>query len=155
MSLCHCLHTYLVTGKSKGGCFMGTAGCRSGWGVFLCQPCPGGSTQPWEQDKFLPSLPLLQSPHDFPSLCSFIHRHDEAFSTEPLKNTGRGPPLGFYHVQNVSTFPSGTPSPAQLPAPIPGAAPSSSVSAFSAHHIPFQTRQCAHVLFLSLRLLWR
>lgn len=34
---------------------------------------------------------------------SFIHRHDEAFSTEPLKNTGRGPPLGFYHVQNVST----------------------------------------------------
>lgn len=74
---------------------MGTAGCRSGWGVFLCQPCPGGSTQPWEQDKFLPSLPLLQSPHDFPSLCSFIHRHDEAFSTEPLKNTGRGPPLGF------------------------------------------------------------
>ncbi|NXM70851.1 KIF1B protein, partial [Serilophus lunatus] len=32
---------------------------------------------------------------------NFIHRHDEAFSTEPLKNTGRGPPLGFYHVQNV------------------------------------------------------
>ncbi|KYO40371.1 kinesin-like protein KIF1A isoform C [Alligator mississippiensis] len=31
---------------------------------------------------------------------NFIHRHDEAFSTEPLKNTGRGPPLGFYHVQN-------------------------------------------------------
>uniref|UniRef100_A0A8B9VJA4 plus-end-directed kinesin ATPase n=1 Tax=Anas zonorhyncha TaxID=75864 RepID=A0A8B9VJA4_9AVES len=24
---------------------------------------------------------------------NFIHRHDEAFSTEPLKNTGRGPPL--------------------------------------------------------------
>ncbi|XDV27171.1 hypothetical protein PO909_030748 [Leuciscus waleckii] len=33
---------------------------------------------------------------------NFIHRHDEAFSTEPLKNTGRGPPLGFYHVQNIS-----------------------------------------------------
>uniref|UniRef100_A0A8C5WBI5 plus-end-directed kinesin ATPase n=1 Tax=Microcebus murinus TaxID=30608 RepID=A0A8C5WBI5_MICMU len=32
---------------------------------------------------------------------NFIHRHDEAFSTEPLKNTGRGPPLGFYHVQNT------------------------------------------------------
>uniref|UniRef100_A0A3P9M376 plus-end-directed kinesin ATPase n=1 Tax=Oryzias latipes TaxID=8090 RepID=A0A3P9M376_ORYLA len=32
----------------------------------------------------------------------FIHRHDEAFSTEPLKNTGRGPPLGFYHVQNIA-----------------------------------------------------
>ncbi|GAB1285264.1 Kinesin-like protein KIF1A [Apodemus speciosus] len=36
---------------------------------------------------------------------NFIHRHDEAFSTEPLKNTGRGPPLGFYHVQNVNAGP--------------------------------------------------
>ena len=36
------------------------------------------------------------------SIFSFLHRHDEAFSTEPLKNTGKGPPLGFYHVQNVS-----------------------------------------------------
>ncbi|XP_059559799.1 kinesin-like protein KIF1A isoform X30 [Myotis daubentonii] len=33
---------------------------------------------------------------------NFIHRHDEAFSTEPLKNMGRGPPLGFYHVQNIA-----------------------------------------------------
>ncbi|KAM9795993.1 kinesin-like protein KIF1A isoform 5-T5 [Syngnathus typhle] len=33
---------------------------------------------------------------------NFIHRHDEAFSTEPLKNPGRGPPLGFYHVQNIA-----------------------------------------------------
>nr|XP_015831895.2 kinesin-like protein KIF1A isoform X10 [Nothobranchius furzeri] len=33
---------------------------------------------------------------------NFIHRHDEAFSTEPLKNTGHGPPLGFYHVQNIA-----------------------------------------------------
>ncbi|XP_031437358.1 kinesin-like protein KIF1A isoform X5 [Clupea harengus] len=33
---------------------------------------------------------------------NFIHRHDEAFSTEPLKNTGRGPALGFYHVQNIT-----------------------------------------------------
>lgn len=41
------------------------------------------------------------------SFYSFIHRHDEAFSTEPLKNTGRGPPLGFYHVQNVR--PEGSP----------------------------------------------
>lgn len=32
---------------------------------------------------------------------SFLHRHDEAFSTEPLKNGGKGAPLGFYHVQNV------------------------------------------------------
>ncbi|XP_058498542.1 kinesin-like protein KIF1B isoform X3 [Solea solea] len=33
---------------------------------------------------------------------NFLHRHDEAFSTEPLKNTGKGAPLGFYHVQNIS-----------------------------------------------------
>ncbi|XP_043978880.1 kinesin-like protein KIF1B isoform X4 [Gambusia affinis] len=33
---------------------------------------------------------------------NFLHRHDEAFSTEPLKNIGKGAPLGFYHVQNVS-----------------------------------------------------
>uniref|UniRef100_UPI00358F0366 kinesin-like protein KIF1A isoform X2 n=1 Tax=Myxine glutinosa TaxID=7769 RepID=UPI00358F0366 len=33
---------------------------------------------------------------------NFIHRQDESFSTEPLKNAGRGPPLGFYHVQNIS-----------------------------------------------------
>ena len=38
----------------------------------------------------------------FFGLLSFLHRHDEAFSTEPLKNNGRGSPLGFYHVQNVS-----------------------------------------------------
>uniref|UniRef100_A0A3Q3KKZ5 plus-end-directed kinesin ATPase n=1 Tax=Monopterus albus TaxID=43700 RepID=A0A3Q3KKZ5_MONAL len=31
---------------------------------------------------------------------NFLHRHDEAFSTEPLKN--KGAPLGFYHVQNIS-----------------------------------------------------
>ncbi|XP_075898420.1 kinesin-like protein KIF1B isoform X4 [Nelusetta ayraudi] len=33
---------------------------------------------------------------------NFLHRHDEAFSTEPLKNGGKGAPLGFYHVQNIS-----------------------------------------------------
>lgn len=33
---------------------------------------------------------------------SFLHRHDEAFSTEPVKNTGKGNPPGFYHLQNVS-----------------------------------------------------
>ncbi|XP_053706338.1 kinesin-like protein KIF1B isoform X9 [Synchiropus splendidus] len=33
---------------------------------------------------------------------NFLHRHDEAFSTEPLKNTGKGTPLAFYHVQNIS-----------------------------------------------------
>ncbi|XP_035239461.1 kinesin-like protein KIF1B isoform X1 [Anguilla anguilla] len=33
---------------------------------------------------------------------NFLHRHDEAFSTEPLKNAGKGSPLGFYHVQNIA-----------------------------------------------------
>ncbi|KAK6629952.1 hypothetical protein RUM43_003773 [Polyplax serrata] len=33
---------------------------------------------------------------------NFLHRHDEAFSTEPVKNTGKGNPLGFYHVQNIT-----------------------------------------------------
>lgn len=33
---------------------------------------------------------------------SFLHRHDDAFSTEPVKNCGKGTPVGFYHVQNVS-----------------------------------------------------
>ncbi|KAB7504192.1 Kinesin-like protein [Armadillidium nasatum] len=33
---------------------------------------------------------------------NFLHRHDEAFSTEPVKNTGKGPPLGFYHIQNIT-----------------------------------------------------
>ncbi|XP_068190759.1 kinesin-like protein KIF1B isoform X3 [Antennarius striatus] len=33
---------------------------------------------------------------------NFLHRHDEAFSTEPLKNMGKGAPLGFYHVQNIT-----------------------------------------------------
>ncbi|XP_052820587.1 kinesin-like protein unc-104 isoform X2 [Mya arenaria] len=39
---------------------------------------------------------------DIFSQFNFLHRHDEAFSTEPLKNTGKGPPLGFYHVQNFT-----------------------------------------------------
>ncbi|KAF2354987.1 Kinesin-like KIF1-type [Trinorchestia longiramus] len=33
---------------------------------------------------------------------NFRHRHDEAFSTEPISNSVKGPPLGFYHVQNIS-----------------------------------------------------
>ncbi|XP_024228109.1 kinesin-like protein unc-104 isoform X15 [Bombus impatiens] len=33
---------------------------------------------------------------------NFLHRHDEAFSTEPVKNTGKGCPPGFYHVQNIT-----------------------------------------------------
>lgn len=32
---------------------------------------------------------------------SFLHRNEDAFSTEPVKNTGKNTPLGFYHVQNV------------------------------------------------------
>ena len=31
-----------------------------------------------------------------------MHRHDEAFSTEPLKNSGDNSHLSFQHVQNVS-----------------------------------------------------
>lgn len=61
-----------------------------------------GASQPWQP---LPDCgPHPKTPvanEHLLSLYSFIHRHDEAFSTEPLKNTGRGPPLGFYHVQNV------------------------------------------------------
>ncbi|KAK9887981.1 hypothetical protein WA026_000272 [Henosepilachna vigintioctopunctata] len=33
---------------------------------------------------------------------NFLHRYDEAFSTEPVKNSGKGTPLGFYHVQNIT-----------------------------------------------------
>jgi hypothetical protein len=40
----------------------------------------------------------------FISFRSFINRKDEAFSTEPIKNTGKGTPLNFYHVQNVSAL---------------------------------------------------
>ena len=33
---------------------------------------------------------------------NFLHRFDEAFSTEPIKNTGSGPAPGFFRIQNVS-----------------------------------------------------
>ena len=33
---------------------------------------------------------------------NFMHRVNEAFSTEPIKNSGKGPPLGFFHIQNFS-----------------------------------------------------
>ncbi|XP_037888424.1 kinesin-like protein unc-104 isoform X14 [Glossina fuscipes] len=33
---------------------------------------------------------------------NFLHRHEEAFSTEPVKNAAAGAPLGFYHVQNIT-----------------------------------------------------
>ena len=35
---------------------------------------------------------------------NFINRRDEAFSTEPIKNNGKGTPLNFYHVQTVSIY---------------------------------------------------
>ncbi|CAF0990027.1 unnamed protein product [Adineta steineri] len=36
---------------------------------------------------------------------NFLHQHQEAYSTEPLKNQGKpGPPLGFFHVQNFSVI---------------------------------------------------
>lgn len=31
---------------------------------------------------------------------NFVHRHEDAFSTEPIKNSGA--PIGFYHVQNIT-----------------------------------------------------
>ncbi|KAG5673594.1 hypothetical protein PVAND_003627 [Polypedilum vanderplanki] len=31
---------------------------------------------------------------------NFVHRNEEAFSTEPIKNSGA--PIGFYHVQNIT-----------------------------------------------------
>lgn len=33
---------------------------------------------------------------------NFMHRNNEAYSTEPIQNSGKGPPLGFFHIQNVS-----------------------------------------------------
>jgi kinesin family protein 1 len=32
---------------------------------------------------------------------NFMHRNNEAFSTEPIHNSGKGPPLGFFHIQDV------------------------------------------------------
>ena len=32
---------------------------------------------------------------------SFLHQGDEAFSTDPLRNTPLDGSLGFYHTQNV------------------------------------------------------
>lgn len=97
--------------------------------------------------RSLPSLPSMlwhvpipQPPSHLPALHSFIHRHDEAFSTEPLKNTGRGPPLGFYHVQNVRTPPLPTPPHPHdcrgLRGAVAGSSPqgSSFILAFPAHH---------------------
>ncbi|XP_026747752.1 kinesin-like protein unc-104 isoform X3 [Trichoplusia ni] len=33
---------------------------------------------------------------------NFLHRNEDAFSTEPVKNSGKNTPLGFYHVQNIT-----------------------------------------------------
>ena len=33
---------------------------------------------------------------------NFLHLFDEAFSTEPIKNTGTGPPPGFFRMQNIT-----------------------------------------------------
>jgi len=32
---------------------------------------------------------------------NFMHRNNEAFATEPIHNSGKGPPLGFFHIQDV------------------------------------------------------
>ncbi|CAF0730672.1 unnamed protein product [Brachionus calyciflorus] len=33
---------------------------------------------------------------------NFLHKNNEAFSTEPLENNSKAPPLGFFHIQNFS-----------------------------------------------------
>ncbi|VVC97408.1 unnamed protein product [Leptidea sinapis] len=33
---------------------------------------------------------------------NFLHRNEDAFSTEPVKNAGKNTHLGFYHVQNIT-----------------------------------------------------
>ena len=33
---------------------------------------------------------------------NFLHLSQEAFSTEPIKNTGSGPPPGFFRIQNIT-----------------------------------------------------
>lgn len=132
-----------VTGKRQG-----EAPISFGRGV-LCQPrvwatALGGSRLFFWSLPSLPSMlwhvPIPQPPSHLPALHSFIHRHDEAFSTEPLKNTGRGPPLGFYHVQNVRTPPlPTTPHPCGcqgLHGAVAGSSPQGSnfLLAFPAHH---------------------
>ena len=57
---------------------------------------PGSAVLQIGFESFLFGSPNLSLPS------SFINRKDEAFSTEPIKNTGKGTPLNFYHVQNVS-----------------------------------------------------
>lgn len=50
-------------------------------------------------------LEASQIPCDYADIfCQFhyLHQEHEVYSTEPLKNQGKpGPPLGFFHVQNV------------------------------------------------------
>jgi len=38
---------------------------------------------------------------DHVSFFRFLNSNDEVFSTEPIKNPGKGTPLSFYHAQNV------------------------------------------------------
>lgn len=33
---------------------------------------------------------------------NFLHKRDEVFSTEPIKNTGIGPPPGFFRIQHIT-----------------------------------------------------
>lgn len=35
---------------------------------------------------------------------NFLHRNNEAFSTEPIENNSKAPPLGFFHIQNVKNY---------------------------------------------------
>ena len=39
---------------------------------------------------------------------NFLHQHQEAYSTEPIKNSGKSDtPLNFSHIQNVKHRPKG------------------------------------------------
>ncbi|KOB76657.1 Uncharacterized protein OBRU01_04754 [Operophtera brumata] len=52
--------------------------------------------------EFTFRVTVLQAHSNCVCCCSFLHRNEDAFSTEPVKNTGKNTPLGFYHVQNIT-----------------------------------------------------
>uniref|UniRef100_A0A8W7Q211 Kinesin-like protein unc-104 n=1 Tax=Anopheles coluzzii TaxID=1518534 RepID=A0A8W7Q211_ANOCL len=67
---------------------------------------PGEHLQPGKEFTFrvtvLQATGIAAEYADIFCQFNFLHRHEEAFSTEPVKNSGSGAPLGFYHVQNIT-----------------------------------------------------
>ncbi|XP_035898556.1 kinesin-like protein unc-104 isoform X6 [Anopheles stephensi] len=67
---------------------------------------PGEHLQPGKEFTFrvtvLQATGIAAEYADIFCQFNFLHRHEEAFSTEPIKNSGSGAPLGFYHVQNIT-----------------------------------------------------